>query len=199
MKKGKYFIVFLAIVIIFIVGTILCAEYYSNKYSENVFRLHILANSNTVEDQALKLKVRDCIGETVDLLSKEAQNAYDMERLIEENADKIRSEAQKCIEREGFDYDVKIEIGNFYFPTKSYGSEALPAGEYNAVRIIIGEGKGDNWWCIMFPPLCLSNGNINSVAKNNQEEDVVDKITVKFKFVEIFQEMRNRFKCLFNF
>lgn len=199
MKKGKCFIVFLMIIIVFAIGIFFFAEYYSNKYSESVFRLHILANSNTAEDQALKLKVRDCIGETVDSLSKEAKNICDMEKLIEENAEKIKDEAQKCIEREGFDYDVKIEIGNFYFPTKSCGSEALPAGEYNAVRVIIGEGKGDNWWCIMFPPLCFSNGNINSTSSKHQEEDVTEKITCKFKFVEIFQEVKNRFKCLFEF
>ena len=168
----------------------IAAWYASEQYADNVLRLHVIANSNTSEDQALKLKVRDKIGSVVSLLAAEAENADETERIVKENIEVITEAAQQEIYNEGFHYTVSVETGEFYFPTKYYDGGALPAGDYEAVRVVIGEGKGENWWCVLFPPLCFSNGG-SYTQTNDGAERQAENVTVRFKIVELFQETRH--------
>ena len=120
------------------------SEGVSRELKENIVRLHIIANSNTPEDQGLKLSVRD-------RLLKEAKNNPSL--LTDEE---ILTVCRNEIEKQGYHYPISLQRGFFDFPQKSYDNLTLPAGNYNAVRIVIGEGLGENWWCVMYPPLCFT-------------------------------------------
>lgn len=124
---------------------------------ENYVRLHVLANSNQPKDQDLKLTVRDAVlAETMNLLQDVTSQDEAKVRL---NTAKlaIQKHAQDTVFEQGFDYPVEVEIGNFSFPERQYGSLVLPEGDYDAVRVKIGQAKGNNWWCVLFPPLCLAD------------------------------------------
>lgn len=119
------------------------------------FRLHILGNSNSTEDQQVKLKVRDSVLEATKDITK-CKNEAEAEEYIKNNLGIILETANETLADNGFDYNAAAQTGNFHFPEKSYKDVTYPEGNYEALRIILGEGKGDNWWCVMFPPLCIS-------------------------------------------
>lgn len=197
MKKILY-ILFLLILFICI-SAVSYAKTVSRDLETNFFRLHILANSNLREDQELKLKVRDNIIEYMNSLSYINLSKEDAIKLTNENLDKIKEIAENTITQSGYNYNVDVEIGNFYFPTKHYANVSLPAGYYDALRIKIGKAEGENWWCSLFPPLCftdISSGvidtdNLNALEENlsKDEFEIItgnnEKITFKFKLVEL--------------
>ncbi len=188
-KKKKILVAFIAVCVIFVLSIYFVNEYYSHKYAENILRFHVIANSNTAQDQALKLKVRDAVGCKISELANLSESAEETAEIVSQHSDEIIETAKDCIKNEGYEYSVRIEIGEFYFPTKHYTKMSLPAGDYEAVRIIIGEGLGENWWCVLFPPLCFSNGSAVENDGNTNE-----KVTVKFKFVELFQKVKHNFR-----
>ncbi len=129
---------------------------YDKAYAENLIRLHVIANSNLPQDQDLKLVVRDeVLKEAEQILGaiSDKQGAY---LALRQNADRLEQRAQEVVTRQGFAYEVAVKMGQFPFPYKEYGSMSLPEGLYDAVRIEIGTAEGDNWWCVLFPPLCLA-------------------------------------------
>lgn len=121
---------------------------------DKVIRLHVLANSNSEEDQALKLKVRDGILTTVEALTDSCQTKEEAEAVLRENADIIKAKAEQVLGENGSDASVEILIGQEKYPTREYGSLRLPSGEYCSLRVMLGEAEGKNWWCVLFPPLC---------------------------------------------
>ena len=172
----------------------------SENISKDVLRLHVLANSDTDEDQALKLKVRDAVlQEGKDIFGGE-MNVFNAEEKISGSRDRLLQKAKEVVKSNGFDYDVDLFVTNEFFNTRSYGKITLPAGNYKAVKVIIGESKGHNWWCVMFPPMCLpaaqEKTDINmyldekevKVVKSNPEYDV------RFKIVEIYEKIKNYFR-----
>lgn len=170
--------------------------------SDNVLRLHILANSDSEEDQALKLKVRDAILKSGESIFSGVENAKEAERKILAGSDELLKVAETVIKEEGYDYDVSFEITDDSFPTRTYGDITLPSGEYRAVRLVIGEGKGKNWWCIMFPALCLpgaSETSLDAVLSEDEIELVESdpEIDVRFKIAEVFENLRVKTRELF--
>ncbi len=170
--------------------------------SQKVFRLHILANSDLVEDQELKLKVRDKILESSKDEFLEIDSMEDAKAVTAQNIDKMIQVARQEIKRNGYDYDVKGEIVSMYFNTRRYGNIVLPAGYYNALRIVIGKGEGKNWWCVMFPPICVSAAEepkkLDDVL-SSQELDITeneDEYEFRFKIVEIFEKVCEFFDTL---
>ena len=129
-KRRVALLLFIVILITAALGVCVAAEYQAAQYADNVLRLHVIANSNTSEDQALKLKVRDTVGSIVSQLSEGAGSAAETEKIVRENIDVIENAAEERIRAEGYSYSVRIETGNYYFPTKYYTEGALPAGEY---------------------------------------------------------------------
>ena len=195
-------IVFLLFIYVFI-----CAQNYvsavSNNLSDAVFRLHVLANSDSAEDQALKLKVRDSLLNYMNDICSNCTTKEEAISLANENKKNFQQIAEQTISENGYNYPVKINIDNFYFPTKNYGDITLPAGFYDALRVEIGEAKGKNWWCVMFPSLCfidVSSGIVDDEAKENLEDNLqkesytiisdTQKPNIKFKFklIELFAE-----------
>ena len=166
-----------------------CAEIRSS-----VLRMHVLANSDSEEDQALKLQVRDRLLE----VSKEIySNSTTKEEAVQEtnaHLHLLQKEAQKVVASRGFDYPVSVALENTYFTTRTYGDVTLPAGNYQAIRVVIGEGEGHNWWCVMFPPLCISaasedEAQLSEVLTPEQMELVeTDGYEVRFKCVELYEE-----------
>lgn len=182
----------------------------SSEISSNVFRLHVIANSNSDEDQALKYIVRDSVLEYMRKITTNVDSKEEIIRIVEENKDNFHDVAISTIENEGYNYDVTVEIGNFEFPTKTYGDISLPCGYYDALKIEIGEAEGKNWWCVMFPPLCFVDitsavvpDDSKNILESNLDEEEYDLISmnstemeIKFKIVELFQNVKDDFNTL---
>ncbi len=168
---------------------------------QDVLRMHVIANSDSAEDQAVKLKVRDAVLEAGEDLFDGTLTAEGAEQVLDSDIERLQNAAQNVLTENGFDYGVRVEIGKDYFNTRTYDGEVtLPAGEYEAVRVILGEGKGQNWWCVMFPPMCLpaaeADTEISDVLTQN-EEDVVKsnpKYEARFKIVELFENFYRKIK-----
>ncbi|MBM7615952.1 stage II sporulation protein R [Alkaliphilus hydrothermalis] len=121
----------------------------------NLIRFHVLANSDSPVDQALKLKVRDRIMKDMAEILEDVASIEESRNLIIENIDRIQEIALEELQLNGSDYPVKVVLKEHVFPTRRYGNMVFPAGKYEALRILIGEAEGQNWWCVMFPPLCF--------------------------------------------
>lgn len=167
---------------------------------ENVVRLHILANSDSAEDQALKLKVRDAILEASADWQEVAATPEEALALAEERLPRLQAVAQAVVAAEGYDYPVKAEVCRMYFTTRQYDTVTLPAGMYDAVRLSIGAGEGQNWWCVMYPPLCVGAATDRKQATSlwsDKQKDLVqggDRYVVKFKVVEWAQKTFSLFR-----
>ena len=124
--------------------------------ADRVVRLHVLANSDSEEDQALKLLVRDVVLERATALLEQTESRAEAEALLRESLPELETIAEETVRANGYSYAVTAELEDTSFPTKEYDGFSLPAGEYLALRILIGEGAGQNWWCVVFPPLCTA-------------------------------------------
>lgn len=169
----------------------------SENISDQVFRLHILANSDSADDQQLKLKVRDEIlkkGETVFAYSNSLEETIE---LCKNNIALFQQTAEQCLKDNGSDYEVKVYVDKEYFNTREYDEITLPSGIYNALKIEIGQGKGHNWWCVMFPAICLSSVTDDELNKylSEDEQKLVNsdsKYEVRFKIVEIYEKVKSK-------
>ncbi len=203
-KNSKVKMVIILSFLLFIYTTICALSYGQNVSTDianSVFRLHVLANSDSKEDQDLKYKVRDSLLNYMNQICKDCTSKDEAILLVEKNKDNFKQIALDTIKNEGYSYDVSINIGNFEFPTKNYGDISLPAGFYDALRVEIGEAKGQNWWCVMFPPLCfvdISSGIVPDESKELMEDNLTEEefalvsndssndIKFKFKLLEFF-------------
>ena len=154
-KKVKYSLILIILLIIYIfISAFFYVTAISNDLENSIFRLHVIANSDSVEDQNLKYIVRDNLISYMNELSANAKTKEEAIEIAKEHTDEFYNIAKKTIIDNGYNYDVTVEIGNFDFPTKHYGDISIPAGYYDALRVKIGSAQGKNWWCVMFPPLC---------------------------------------------
>lgn len=171
----------------------------SNGLENKITRLHILANSDSKIDQWLKIRVRDAIITHTDLL----EGGYSKDKINGDLLREIENIARFTIKRSGFDYDVKAYFTNMYFDTRVYDGFAIPAGYYDAVRVEIGEGRGKNWWCVLFPPLCapVAGKNVKDIALEAgfSENDIGiimkdDNIyALRFKSAELLGKIKHLF------
>ena len=177
----------------------------SEDYKNKLIRFHVIANSDSEEDQNLKLKVRDGIIDYLQPKLLESNSIQESELIIKREYDEIEKISKNIIMENGYNYDIKVGIDYSQFPTKQYSNVVLPAGEYKALRVIIGDGNGKNWWCVMFPPLCFvdeekaiidkdTDNKLREVLTEEEYELIsqktrkqVDRVQVKFKIVEIIQ------------
>lgn len=219
--KGKGRIVISSIIIMVLLlglGMYSLKDVYKNRegYREKLIRLHVIANSDSDEDQSIKLKVRDEILKEMTPKFEDSSSIEETKDIVLKNIDYIKSIAKKELDKYNKEYDVDVLFGDYDFPTKSYGSFTLPAGNYQALRVVIGEGVGQNWWCVMFPPLCFidmkngvtdkkTNENLkevlteeeyNMVLNSEDEKDI--PIKLKFKIVEVLENNKTRFANLFS-
>lgn len=170
--------------------------------STKVLRLHIIANSDSKDDQELKIKVRDKIIEKSGNFLNSAKDKESAQNLVLNNLENLKEIAESEIKHQGFNYSVNSEVTNMYFPTRKYDYITLPAGHYDALRLIIGEGKGKNWWCVIFPQMCLGCAKKytdTDIVFNSSEKDIIsngEKYEIKFKIVEWFYSLKDKISSL---
>ncbi|SHH32818.1 stage II sporulation protein R [Tepidibacter thalassicus] len=205
----KKFTLILTISILFILSSVFyLQDIYKNReaYKEKLIRFHVIANSDSREDQALKLKVRDKIIAYLSPKLEKSQNIEETKKIIKENLKNIENIASQEIKNNEKDYTVSANLGYSSFPTKKYSNIVLPAGKYKALKVVIGEGKGKNWWCVMFPPLCFIDINhgitdkkteknlMKVLTKEEYKMILVDnnEVKLKFKLLEIIEKIKNK-------
>ncbi len=174
----------------------------STGLSNNVFRLHIIANSDSIEDQNLKYIIRDNLIKYMNTLCENCSSKEEVICIVKNNLQDFKNIAEQVIKENGYNYSAQVEIGNFEFPTKTYGDISLPTGYYDALRVKIGQSSGKNWWCVMFPPLCFINpstGIVTDESKqvlkqnlSNEEYLIIsnsdkNEYSFKFKIIEFFE------------
>lgn len=202
-KNVKYSLILIILLSIYIyISAISYVSAVSDNLENTIFRLHVIANSDSDEDQNLKYIVRDKLIEYMNSISSNAENKEEAIQIAKEHTDDFYKIAKQTIEENGYNYDISVEIGNFAFPTKTYGDISIPSGSYDALRVKIGEAKGQNWWCVMFPPLCFVNvtsGIVPEESKkllenelSNEEYSIIsnkesNEIRFKFKIIELLQ------------
>ncbi len=187
-----------------IITVILSTVSFARDCSEirnSVLRMHVIANSDSDADQELKLKVRDAVLQAGKEYFDGSVTASQAEEKLIPVKEKLEQAAKQTIEENGFNYGVRVTICKEYFGTRTYDNDiTLPAGQYEAVKVIIGEGKGHNWWCVMFPPMCLpaaeSDAEIDSVLSDSELSVVKSnpKFEPRFKIIEIFEKFAENVK-----
>ncbi len=179
-------------------GSLSSFETECKEIRSGVFRLHVIANSDSAEDQALKLKVRDALLEQSGEIFQNEKAKDGAEKAACKNLGLLLKTAEKTIHENGMDYPVSVSVGKSRFPTRVYENITLPAGEYDALRVVIGEGKGKNWWCVMFPALCLP-----AAEKEKELSDVLSpggqalvqskpKYEIRFWLIEKIEELKEK-------
>ena len=204
MKKIKFIVI---LSMLFLIYIFFSAYSYVSAISDNmynsVFRLHVIANSDSDEDQNLKYIVRDNL---INYMNEKTNTFTSKEDIIEyakNHIEALKNIAEMTVKEQGYNYPVTVEIGNFEFPTKTYGDISFPAGNYDALRVKIGNANGRNWWCVMFPPLCfvdVSTGIVPETSKEELKENLSDEnynlvsqsdnydVKLKLKILELFEQ-----------
>lgn len=203
-KFKRIFIILFLLSIFIILSAISYVNAVSSNISDGVFRLHVIANSDSNYDQELKYKVRDKLLQYMNSISINCKSKGEVIELAKNQLDKLYDIAKQEILDNGYSYDVKIKVGNFDFPTKQYGDISLPAGNYDALRVEIGNASGQNWWCVMFPPLCfvdVTSGVVPEDSKEIMKDNLSSEsyslisssnpdIQFKFSIIELFQNFK---------
>lgn len=207
-KLKKIFYKFIFTIFLLFLFIFVSAKSYSNAMSKSIsnkfLRLHVVANSDSTEDQMLKYQIRDAVLEYMEPTLKDAKSKEEALELLNNSKENIEKIAKKIAFDNNFNYDITVSIGNFYFPTKEYSNFILPNGFYDALQIKIGKAAGQNWWCVMFPSLCITEQSCNftnsseeflqenlsneefKVLYNNPENQ---QLKIKFKLIELFENM----------
>jgi stage II sporulation protein R len=184
----------------------------TSEIPEEALRLRILAHSDTPQDQWLKREIRDEVVEQITIWVKDLKDIDEARKEVQLSLEDINNLVKEAIESRGFTYSAKVEYGEITFPSKLYGNKLYPAGQYEGLLITIGEGQGDNWWCVLFPPLCFVDFGTGEVTDSNQEaeenqskdesdpgvtnagsESGEEQVEVRFFLAEVFQKLKSFF------
>ncbi|MBO7310480.1 MAG: stage II sporulation protein R [Clostridia bacterium] len=167
---------------------------------DNVLRLHVVANSDSEEDQALKLNVRDKIIELSNTLCVDCKSIDDAKKIISQNINSFLLCAEEEVARQGYDYSIEIRLSEENYPTKTYASLCFPSGKYLSLQVLIGEARGQNWWCVLFPPLCIDAATVTnnedafiSVGLTTEQYKIITeseqtKYQARFKILEVIEK-----------
>lgn len=196
-------VVVLGLLLISLASGALWLDGQQSQLAGKMVRLHVLANSDSDADQALKLQVRDAVLKTAEPLLAQADQVENATQILESNLDQLTQAARETLLQEGSDYPVSVQLEETWFPTRQYDTFSLPAGSYQALRVVIGEGNGHNWWCVVFPPLCLASAS-ETVSQTAQDAGLTDqevaliaeedeKYVIKFKAIELWEEFKHDF------
>lgn len=191
--------IFLGLIITLILNGMVSFAKDCDSIRNDVLRFHILANSDLQEDQELKLKVRDRVLLESEAIFNKASTKEEAIALANENLAQIITAAQNEIFLQGYNYSVHAEIVNMHFDTRKYDTFTMPAGNYDALRITIGEGKGKNWWCVMFPQMCIpaATGEKPDLSSFSDEElSVIESEPIyepRFAMIEIWEKFKSSF------
>lgn len=146
------------------------AQQIQQGIAEQVIRFHVIANSNSEEDQNLKIKLKDYIAGYMQEVLKDSTSIKETREIINQNLPQIQKKAEEFVKSQGYSYEIQAKLANCHFPEKIYGDCSFPAGDYEALEIIIGSGEGRNWWCVVYPSLCFVDGTYAEVSEETKEE-----------------------------
>ena len=200
-KNGIGFAAGVVVIFLYIWTVVLGNDPLQPSIASKFLRFHVLANSDTACDQAVKEVVRDAVGTYLQPLLEESDSLTDTKQIVTEHMEQVIGVAKETLRFHGYSYEVSARIANIDFPEKTYGAYTFPKGEYEALQIVIGEGKGQNWWCVLYPNMCFK-GSVFEVIEEDASEslkevlnpweyaDVFDsgKVEFRFKFLEYFTE-----------
>ena len=153
-------------------------EHLAGELSEKIIRFHVRANSDSPKDQELKLLVRDAIGTYMGEELEDASDIAEGRRILLRDMEEVKRRASQVLAEEGYDYEVSVSLGTEKFPEKSYGDYTFPPGEYEALQVVIGQGKGKNWWCVMYPNMCF-RGSVYEVVEEEAEDSLREILTAE--------------------
>ena len=194
---SKKLFVFLPLLLIFtlLFGSLSYTNDASNDISTKVLRMHVLANSNSINDQRLKIAVKNNILKSTQELFTDCDNLDESLGIAQSNTELIKASAQEVIKKYNKNYDVKVYVDNEFFDVREYKDFTLPSGNYNTVKIVIGEGKGKNWWCVMYPAVCISacSDDFDKALTKEEKKLITSKKYIpKFKILEIINKIKNK-------
>lgn len=170
---------------------------------ENTLRLHVLANSDSTEDQRLKLLVRDGLVEKADELAEGCRDVETAKKVYSENLQVLQKTAEDIISAEGYEYGVEVTLSKEYYPERQYGNLRLPSGRYNSLKVCIGESVGQNWWCVLFPPLCVEAAEAEEELAATGftpgqirllTDSETPKYVIRFRILEWFEDIAELFR-----
>ncbi len=164
--------------------------------ADKLVRLHVIANSDTAADQALKLQVRDAVLEVTQDIGAECADTQETQEALQAHLQEIQEAARQVIRQEGYDYPVTAQLKREYYPSKVYENFALPAGDYTGLKVKIGAARGHNWWCVVFPPLCMSAATREAFTGFTEEEAAFvqqdgTRYALRFKAAELVDQLRH--------
>lgn len=200
MKQVVFYICSGIVIFLYVWNVVLGNDMLQPSIASKILRFHVLANSDLEADQEVKERVRDAVGLYLKPLLEEADDLEETKQIVNENMEDIIAVAEQTLQEHGYDYSVSAQITRTDFPEKSYGMYTFPAGEYEALQIVLGEGEGQNWWCVLYPNMCF-RGSVFEVVEEEAAEalrevlspweyaDVFDsgKVELRFKFLEFFR------------
>lgn len=195
-------------ILVILVLCVIYSSFTQKEIADNIVRLHIIANSDTAQDQTLKLKVRDAVLEHMQQKYPNGATKEEAARYLRDSLSEIELLAQDVLTDNGSREPVHAQYGVFPFPKKEYGNVTLPSGMYEAVRIELGQAEGQNWWCVMFPPLCIADSDVLKMSDKSESQlkaslgehhfslitDVTDEgnipVQVKFRIIELVESSK---------
>ena len=205
--KNKNFKLLIILLFLLCIYVFINAYFYVSNVSKDlqksVFRLHVIANSNSIEDQKLKYTVRDNVIQYMETLCNNSNSKEETIDIVSNHLQDFTDIANNTITENGFSYNATVSLGNFEFPTKTYGDISFPSGYYDALKIQLGNATGKNWWCVLYPSLCfidVTSGIVPDNSKENLKENLNEEeyklisennntpIQIKFKFIEFFTQ-----------
>ena len=194
---SKKLFVFLPLLLIFtlLFGSLSYTNDASNDISTKVLRMHVLANSNSINDQRLKIAVKNNILKSTRELFTDCDNLEESIEIAQSNTELIKASAQEVIKKYNKNYEVKVYVDNEFFDVREYKDFTLPSGNYNTVKVVIGEGKGKNWWCVMYPAVCISacSDDFDKALTKEEKKLITSKKYIpKFKILEIINKIKNK-------
>lgn len=205
-KMKKYFYLFVVFFILlsswdFTKNDMAIAASNTEEIPDEAIRLRIIANSDSAEDQWIKREIRDEVTEEINKWVSSIDDIDEARVIINDKLPELEEIVSETLTKNGYTYQegFTVDFGLVPFPTKMYGDMVYQAGEYEALRITLGEGKGENWWCVLFPPLCfvdMSNGDavevvstVDTIDNNSNQKDVEEEVEVKFFIAELFSKL----------
>ena len=196
MKHTLFYILAGAIVFLYIWTTVLGHDLLQPSIASKILRFHVLANSDSDADQAVKEKVRDAVGVYLQPLLEDAESLAETKQIVGEYIPDIVTVAENTLAENGYDYEVTARITRTDFPEKTYGTYTFPKGEYEALQIVIGEGEGQNWWCVLYPNMCF-RGSVFEVVEEEAGE-ALKEVLSPWEYADVFEskEVKVRFKFL---
>lgn len=198
MKRSSLFFTVLSLTLALGIISFLRAGATQNHISKSFVRFHVIANSDLPRDQEVKLKVRDAVVKQAEAITRAAKNSAEAQLELEKRLPELERTANAVLNREGVLYSATATLNHRYFPTKAYAGLRLPAGDYDAVSITLGEGNGRNFWCVLFPPLCVTPASVTTTETGLSEEELAlltetGTITrYRFLLMELFGKLEHK-------